>query len=118
VAGVTNTLLIPLHHGPDHLHQLAMNGHMPGRSGDILISWLPGYFEREGWNDGRGTTHGSAWNYDTHVPVILFGRGVRPGEVLRRTAITDIAPTIAAIIGSARPNASTGDVVPEAVRSR
>jgi predicted AlkP superfamily pyrophosphatase or phosphodiesterase len=118
VAGVTNTLLIPLHHGPDHLHELVMNGHMPGRSGDILISWLPGHFEREGWNAGRGTTHGSGWSYDTHVPVILFGRGVRAGEVLRRTAITDIAPTVAAIIGMARPNACSGDVVPEAVRSR
>lgn len=96
----------------DALTELLRNGYMPQRSGDVLYALQPGFIEREAGLDGRGTTHGSGWNYDTHVPVILFGKGVKPGEVLQRTAITDIVPTISAIIGMALPDAATGVVVP------
>ncbi len=90
-------------------------GYMPDRCGDVLFAMQPGYFEEEYGNQGMGTTHGSPWNYDTQVPVIFFGKGVQRGEVLRRTSITDIAPTISAIVGMALPNAADGQVVPETV---
>jgi arylsulfatase A-like enzyme len=89
---------------------------MPQRSGDVLYALRPGFIERESALDGRGTTHGSGWNYDTHVPVILFGKGVKPGEVLRRTSITDIVPTVSALIGMSMPDAASGVVVPESLR--
>lgn len=98
------------------LIELLRNGYMPQRSGDVLYALRPGFIERESALDGRGTTHGSGWNYDTHVPVILFGKGVKPGEVLRRTVITDIVPTVSAIIGMALPDAASGVVVPEVLR--
>lgn len=104
--------------GMHELHGIAWRmarGYMPARCGDVLFALQPGYFEEEYANQGRGTTHGSPWNYDSHVPVLLFGKGVRPGEVLRRTSITDIAPTISAIVGMALPNAACGSVVPEVV---
>ncbi|MCC7502505.1 MAG: alkaline phosphatase family protein [Flavobacteriales bacterium] len=91
----------------DQLTELMRNGYMPQRSGDVLYALQPGFVEREAGLDGRGTTHGSGWNYDTQVPVILFGKGVRPGEVLHRTAITDIAPTVSAIIGMTLPDAAS-----------
>ncbi|MEO8068803.1 MAG: alkaline phosphatase family protein [Flavobacteriales bacterium] len=100
----------------EHLAPLLRNGYMPQRSGDILFVMRPGYIEQEEWNNGHGTTHGSPWNYDTHVPVLFFGAGVQHGEVLRRTHITDIAPTIAAICGTALPDACTGHVVEEVVK--
>lgn len=90
-------------------------GYMPTRCGDVLFALQPGYFEAEYSGQGKGTTHGSPWNYDTHVPVIMAGKGVQQGEVLRRTSITDIAPTISAIVGMALPNAACGTVVPEAM---
>jgi predicted AlkP superfamily pyrophosphatase or phosphodiesterase len=65
---------------------------------------------------GKGTTHGSPWNYDTHVPILFFGQGVAQGEVLRRISITDIAPTIAMLVGMTMPDASSGEVVPEVIR--
>lgn len=95
----------------DRITELLRNGYMPQRCGDILYALLPGHVEKEAWSDGHGTTHGSGWNYDTHVPVILFGKGVKPGEVLERTAITDITPTLCAIVGIALPDAATGVVV-------
>lgn len=88
-------------------------GFMRQRCGDVLIALRPGFFRSHGRWDGKGADHATAWNYDTHVPVILFGKGVVPGEVLRRTSITDLAPTISAILGMALPNAADGRVVPE-----
>lgn len=98
------------------LHGLATfmaRGYMPGRSGDVLYLMQPGHLEEEYGDGGKGTSHGTAWNYDTQVPVLFMGKGVAQGEVLRRTAITDVAPTVSALLGMSRPNASDGDVVPE-----
>ncbi len=93
-------------------------GFMPTRCGDVAYTLRPGYMEEEYGSGGKGTSHGSPWNYDTHVPVFFFGKGVVPGEVLRRTSIVDVAPTVAALVGMARPNACIGEVVHEVVRTR
>lgn len=100
---------------PSERAAMVQRGFFAERSGDgcfilrpsHLIAW-PGMLR-------EGTEHGSPWTYDTHVPVILFGKGVNRGEVLRRTAITDIAATICALVGMAPPDASIGTVVTEAV---
>lgn len=93
--------------------QRAINGYMPQRCGDILYTLRPGYFEASGPLQGKGTTHGSPWNYDTNVPVLFLGEGIVPGEVVRRTAVADIVPTICMIVGCALPDAAVGDPVPE-----
>jgi predicted AlkP superfamily pyrophosphatase or phosphodiesterase len=88
-------------------------GLMRQRSGDVLFALRPGFFRgHKGWKE-QGADHGTAWNYDTQVPVIFFGKGVVHGEVLRRTWITDLAPTVCAILGMSLPNAADGEVVPE-----
>ena len=89
---------------------------MRQRCGDVLIALRPGFFRSHGRWDGKGADHATAWTYDTHVPVIFFGKGVKQGEVLRRTSITDIAPTVSAILGMALPNAADGRVVPEVLQ--
>jgi predicted AlkP superfamily pyrophosphatase or phosphodiesterase len=94
------------------------NGFSPTMSGDILYALRPGYFEAVPSLAGRGTTHGSGWNYDTHVPVILYGQGVRPGEVVELTSIIDIVPTVCTIVGLALPDGSTGRAVQRAVQDR
>lgn len=99
--------------GPGQAVQL---GYQASRSGDVAFVMLPGYFERMGEGPGRGTTHGSIWNYDTHVPLLFMGQGVRPGEVVRRTHITDIAPTLSMLLGTALPDAAIGEPVPEVLR--
>ena len=63
------------------------NGFMPQRSGDVLFAMQPGYLRGTPGSSGRGSTHGTAWNYDTQVPVIFFGKHIAKGEVLRRTSI-------------------------------
>lgn len=98
------------------LAQAMAKGLMRQRCGDVLIALRPGYFRSHGRWDGKGSDHATAWNYDTQVPVIFFGKGVATGEVLRRTSITDIAATVAALLGMALPNAADGQVVPEVIK--
>lgn len=101
---------------PDAFDLGVINGYMPQRCGDILYTLKPGYFEAEGAYVGKGTTHGSGWTYDTHVPVLLYGQGIAQGEVLRRTAVADIVPTVCMVVGCALPDAAVGDPVPEALQ--
>jgi predicted AlkP superfamily pyrophosphatase or phosphodiesterase len=77
------------------------------RSGDVCYVLEPSVISY-----GRtGSTHGSGFNYDTHVPLVFYGNGVNRGATIQRTKITDIAPTISAILGISFPNGATGDPI-------
>lgn len=64
-----------------------------------------------------GSTHGSGFNYDTHVPLLFYGNGIQQGETLQRTVITDIAPTISALLEISLPNAATGNPIQAALKN-
>ena len=64
------------------------------------------------WSNG-GTTHGSSYSYDTHVPLIFWGGRIPQGQTDRKVNIRDIAPTISTILGTAYPNGCTGNPLPE-----
>ncbi|MCB0769026.1 MAG: alkaline phosphatase family protein [Flavobacteriales bacterium] len=95
---------------------LLARGHHVQRGADLYFLPMPGYESTFSVSRGLGADHGSTWTYDTHVPLLFFGEGVRPGEVLRRVAITDIAPTLAMILGCALPDAAIGVAIPEVLR--
>jgi arylsulfatase A-like enzyme len=61
----------------------------------------------------RGTTHGTPYNYDTHVPVIFMGGGIKPGRYNKRAAPNDIAPTLATVLDVEIPSGSSGRVLDE-----
>jgi hypothetical protein len=88
------------------------NGFNRERSGDVWLITKPLCFFVEG---ELPTTHGSPYGYDTHVPVILFGAGVRPGRYNGDCSPSDIAPTLAAILGIEPPSNRTGRVLVEAL---
>ena len=90
------------------------NGHSAQRSGDLQYVLKPGFLEAPP-GDTDGTEHSVGWNYDTHVPVLFFGQGIAHVEVLRRTAVADIVPTITMIVGCALPDAAVGVPVPEVI---
>lgn len=94
----------------DPLLRAAALSYVPGRSGDLILSPKPGWMF-----SGAGTTHGSATPDDQHVPVLLFGAGVKPGKYDQPASPADVAPTLAAITGTALPNAE-GRVLKEALR--
>lgn len=83
---------------------LLQNGYNQKRSGDVLIVNKPATISY----NRTGSTHGSGLNYDTHVPLIFYGQGIKKGSTLERTRIIDIAPTISALLGISFPNGATG----------
>jgi len=85
--------------------ELVQNGFHQKRSGDLVYVVDPGYIVYP----EKGTTHGSGFTYDTHAPLLFYGKGIRKGETFDKTFIRDIAPTVSAMLGIAFPNASTGN---------
>lgn len=88
---------------------LIQNGCHPKRSGDVFLNFEPGWVEY----GKTGTTHGSPYSYDTHVPLIFFGWKVKPGYSVKETSITDIAPTVSMLLNIQAPNGCTGSVIEE-----
>ncbi|MGJ8592525.1 MAG: alkaline phosphatase PafA [Aquaticitalea sp.] len=86
------------------IEELIQNGFNQKRSGDIIYVFDPSVISY----GITGSTHGSGLNYDTHVPLLFFGKGIKHGQTFERTEITDIAPTISALLGISFPNGSFG----------
>ena len=78
------------------------DSYFAGRSGDLLIVPKP-YWLMDGTPAGKtrsyGTGHGTPYNYDQHVPLLLMGWGIRPGKYYRPVTPAAIAPTLAALCG-------------------
>ena len=92
-------------------HSLIQKGYNQKRSGDVIVSLQTGWLKSH-WETG-GTTHGSSYSYDTHVPLIFWGGKIPKGTTDRKVNIRDIAPTISTILGTAYPNGCTGNPLPE-----
>ena len=90
-----------------YLETLLNNGYNQKRSGDIIFVFNPSVIKDVPWNR-TGTDHYSGYNYDTHVPLLFFGKGIKHGSTLTKTNIVDIAPTISALLGISFPNGATG----------
>jgi predicted AlkP superfamily pyrophosphatase or phosphodiesterase len=90
---------------------LIQNGFHQKRSGDILFTLAPGYIST--WYQPGGTAHGSGYTYDTHVPLLFFGQGIKPGFTYQKSEIIDIAPTVSALMGISFPSGCTGSVLTE-----
>jgi len=85
------------------------------RSGDIYVVFNPQWFVGE--FDGKSVTgsHGQPWYYDSHVPVIWMGPGVKPGRIARHVETVDVAPTISAYLGVKYPSGTRGKVMTEVI---
>jgi len=87
------------------------DGYYPPRSGDIQVILQPQYIGGQGRG---GTTHG-VWNpYDSHIPLLWYGWNIHPGKTNKEFYMTDIAPTIAAMLHIQMPSGSVGHVIEEA----
>ena len=94
---------------PEPIKQMLINGYNSKRSGQIGYILKPGFIT----TGSTGTTHG-AWNpYDSHIPLVWFGTGIKAGKTNREMYMTDIAPTIAALLEIQMPNGNVGKVIEE-----
>jgi arylsulfatase A-like enzyme len=95
----------------DRIGSRVVRGFNAQRSGDLEIILEP-YWMRQ----ARGTTHGTPYNYDAHIPLILMGRRITPGQYSNDVALNDLAPTLATLAGVEIPAGSSGRVLTEALR--
>ncbi|MCG6968573.1 MAG: alkaline phosphatase family protein [Gammaproteobacteria bacterium] len=94
------------------LRSILRNFH-PKRSGDIYVVFEPNVFINDFDGLTVASTHGSPWRYDTYVPVMFAGAGLKSGEVSRPVTPYDIAPTLSAYLGVKPPSAAIGNPLPE-----
>ncbi|MDF2436898.1 MAG: hypothetical protein K0Q95_1274 [Bacteroidota bacterium] len=91
---------------------LMQKGYHAQRSGDVLINYLPSWVDYQ----RTGTTHGSPYSYDTHVPLIFYGWNIKPGSSSEQVYITDVAATLAMMLNIQFPNGCTGRPIPFLVK--
>lgn len=98
--------------------EMVRKGYDRERSGQVIYLLQPGYLPKSADSETarRGTSHGSAFNYDTHVPVLIYGAGIPKQEVFTPYDITDLAATIVHILEIQRPNAMTGKPMTEVLK--
>ncbi|HEV8285876.1 MAG TPA: alkaline phosphatase PafA [Chitinophagaceae bacterium] len=98
---------------PKRLQEMMINGYYFKRSGQVQIILNPGWFDAY---SKTGTTHGT-WNpYDTHIPLLWYGWNIKPGKLNREVYMTDISPTLAALLHIQMPNGCIGHVIEEIVK--
>jgi len=93
------------------LHYL-QNGYNQKYSGDVMLVPMPAVKAYP----GKGSTHGTGYNYDTHVPLIFYGKGVKTGTSNHFYPIVDLASTMAVLMGVEFPNTATGKVIEEVLK--
>lgn len=111
--GIKNTYTAHQLHNNEYLfgmNALVQKGYNQKRSGDVIINLESGWIE---WNSPTGTTHGSCYSYDTHVPLIFWGKDIKHGITDKAIFIRDIAPTISTLLGISFPNGCTGNPITE-----
>lgn len=96
---------------PSIIKERIINGYNRLRSGDIQLILQPGWYEVGSASDNKGTTHG-VWNpCDTHIPLLFMGWGVGHGKTNARVNITDIAPTVCALLNIQMPDGCIGTAI-------
>lgn len=87
------------------------NGMNPLDGGDVIVMDGPNKIEA----GATGTTHGSAWAYDTHVPILTHWKGQTHQLVARRVFTHDIASTLSSLLGIEYPSGNVGNPLREAL---
>jgi len=97
---------------PPVIRERLSNSYYYKRSGDIQ------FFFKAQFTDGgkEGIEHGAWYAYDAHIPGIFYGWGIKPGKTYRETYMTDIAPTISALLKIQMPSGNIGHVITEVMK--
>lgn len=94
---------------PTEIKDRITNGYNARRSGDVYFISKPNWFD----GGSTGTTHGSWYPYDSHIPLVFMGWNVKPGKTNQVHYMTDIAATIAAMLRIQMPSGCIGSPITE-----
>jgi predicted AlkP superfamily pyrophosphatase or phosphodiesterase len=104
-----NVLSTPV---PEKLRNMMANGYNVKLSGDIQFNYKPHWYD--GWN--KGTSHGVWYAYDAHIPLLWYGWGIKKGSSNKEVYMTDIAPTVAALLKIQMPSGCIGKPIEEVMK--
>jgi predicted AlkP superfamily pyrophosphatase or phosphodiesterase len=94
---------------PDtELYRAVLHNFNPKRSGDVYVVFEPNWFINDFDGLVVASTHGSPWNYDTHVPIVFAGVGLQPRTIDRKVLTVDVAATLSAYMGIKQPSGASG----------
>ncbi len=96
--------------GDDRIGRRVVRGFNAQRSGDLEIILEPFWMR-----SATGTTHGSPYNYDAHIPLVILGSRIKAGTYSNPVALNDLAPTLAMLLNVQTPSVSSGRTLPEAI---
>ena len=91
-----------------HLNCIA-KGYDVTQNGDMIVLDKPGYIEY----GPTGTSHGTTYSYDTHVPLLFYGWNIKKGECHEKKIITQIAPTLSQKLKITLPNGTESEILNE-----
>ncbi len=99
----------------DRWMEMVSKGYHKAESGDVIFILEPGYLpkSRPSETSYKGTSHGSAYSYDSHVPLLWYGAGIRKQQIVRPVQITDIAATLTHILELQQPSNIEGQPILE-----
>ena len=100
--------------GADFYLNFIAKGYDPSQNGDLVVLDKPGYIEY----GPTGTSHGTMYTYDTHVPLLFYGWNIPKGQTSDRKVITQIAPTLAQLLKITFPNGTEAHVLNEVLQSK
>jgi predicted AlkP superfamily pyrophosphatase or phosphodiesterase len=95
--------------GSDFILDAVANGYDLQQNGELVLVFKPGFIEY----GATGTSHGTVYPYDTHVPMLFYGWNILKGQNSEKKVITQIAPTVALKIKVALPNGTEGKILKE-----
>ena len=97
---------------PAKIREMVVNGYNPARSGDLQLIMKTGVMDA----GKTGMSHG-VWNpYDSHIPLVFYGWGIKHGSLNRETYMTDISATVASLLHIQMPSGCIGKVIPEVMK--
>jgi predicted AlkP superfamily pyrophosphatase or phosphodiesterase len=97
---------------PNEFKEMFIKGFNHKLGGDIQVVYKSGYF----FGGVTGTTHGSMYPYDSHIPLLWMGWGIKQGNSYKEVYMTDIASTLAALLHIQMPSGNIGKVITEAIK--
>ena len=109
VAGVVTRTALMQGSFAEKINQAIQSGYHLQRAGDVVVNYAPGWIDSE---KITGTTHGSPYGYDTHVPLLWYGWKIAHGQSFQAVDITDIATTLSLLLDMEVPNGNFGKFMP------
>ncbi len=95
------------------LYRSVVNNFYAKRSGDLYVVFEPNWFINDFGGLTVASNHGSPWQYDSYVPIVFAGAGLKAQKVHRKVFTVDIARTLSAFVGAKPPSGAVGEVLAE-----